>query len=232
MKNLQVITGVDNAETPVSAIKTVSCIASASDKHFSRPPTPCLDIGTKYRSAASWRDAVIGFGAISAAIALDSSGPILFRQQRTGLNGRIFVIYKFRTMTVTTPGASVSHATREDKRVTRVGRFLRETSLDEIPQLLNILKGEMALVGPRPHAVEHDRHYAGILPNYDGRFAVRPGLTGLAQIQGLRGEVHDISCMARRVDADVLYATHWSFLGDMAIVVRTLPLLLARVNAY
>lgn len=172
------------------------------------------------------------YGAIAALIALDSPGPILFRQHRTGLNGRIFTIYKFRTMTVSEPGASVSHATREDKRVTRVGRFLRETSLDEIPQLLNVLKGEMALVGPRPHAVEHDRHYAALLPHYDRRFAVRPGLTGLAQIQGLRGEVHDISCMARRVDADVLYARHWSFLGDMAIMVRTLPLLLARVNAY
>lgn len=90
----------------------------------------------------------------------------------------------------------------------------------------------MALVGPRPHAVEHDRHYAAILPNYDRRFAVRPGLTGLAQIQGLRGEIHDVSSMARRVDADVLYASHWSFPGDLAIIVRTLPLLLARVNAY
>ena len=172
------------------------------------------------------------YGVISALIALDSPGPILFRQQRTGLNGRIFTIYKFRTMTVADPGVTVSHATRDDARVTRVGRFLRETSLDEIPQLLNVLRGEMALVGPRPHAVEHDRYYAAVLPNYDRRFAVRPGLTGLAQIQGLRGEVHDIGCMARRVDADVLYAKHWSFMGDMAIMLRTVPLLMARVNAY
>ncbi len=169
---------------------------------------------------------------ISAAIVLNSPGPILFRQARTGLNGRIFTIYKFRSMTVSEAGAGVSHATRDDARVTRIGRFLRETSLDEVPQLLNVLRGEMALVGPRPHAVEHDRHYAALLPQYERRFGVRPGLTGLAQIQGLRGEVHDLNCMARRVDADVLYAKHWSFMGDVAIMVRTLPLLLARVNAY
>jgi len=172
------------------------------------------------------------YAVIAALIALDSPGPILFRQPRTGLNGAIFTIYKFRTMTVAEPGVTASHATRNDARVTRIGRFLRETSLDEIPQLLNVLRGEMALVGPRPHAVEHDRHYAALLPNYDRRFGVRPGLTGLAQIQGLRGEVHDIGCMARRVDADVLYARHWSFMGDLAIMVRTVPLLMARVNAY
>ena len=172
------------------------------------------------------------FAAIATLIALDSPGPILFRQQRTGLNGRVFTIYKFRTMTVAAPGEAVHHATREDKRVTRIGRILRETSLDEIPQLLNVVRGEMSLVGPRPHAVEHDLHYSALLPDYDRRFAVRPGLTGLAQIQGLRGEVQDLGCMARRVDADVLYASHWSFMGDIAIMVRTLPLLLARVNAY
>jgi putative colanic acid biosynthesis UDP-glucose lipid carrier transferase len=172
------------------------------------------------------------YAVISAAIAPDSPGPILFRQQRTGQHGRIFNIYTVRSMTMAEPGVSASHATRDDARVTRVGRFLRETSLDEVPQLLNVLRGEMALVGPRPHAVEHDRHYAAILPNYDRRFAVRPGLTGLAQIQGLRGEIHDIGSMARRVDADVLYASHWSFPGDLAIMVRTVPLLLARVNAY
>ena len=172
------------------------------------------------------------YAVLAALIAFDSAGPILFRQQRTGLNGRVFTIYKFRTMTVAEPGASVSHATREDKRVTRIGRFLRASSLDEIPQLLNVVKGEMSLVGPRPHAVEHDLHYSSLLPDYERRFAVRPGLTGLAQIQGLRGEVQDLNCMARRVDADVLYASHWSFLGDVAIMVRTLPLLLARVNAY
>ena len=172
------------------------------------------------------------WAVIAAGVSLDGAGPILFHQQRTGLKGRVFTIYKFRTMTVAEPGAAVSHATRDDSRVTKLGRFLRETSLDEIPQLLNVLRGDMALVGPRPHAVEHDRHYAGLLPHYHRRFAVRPGLTGLAQIQGLRGEVRNLDGMARRVDADVLYAAHWSFMGDVAIMVRTVPLLIARVNAY
>lgn len=172
------------------------------------------------------------YGFIAAAIALDSPGPILFRQQRTGRHGRVFQIYKFRTMRVAAPDAVVRQATRDDDRITRIGRFLRETSLDEIPQLLNVIKGEMALVGPRPHAVEHDRHFASLIPHYNRRFAVRPGLTGLAQIQGLRGEIRELGCMARRIDADVLYASHWSFPGDLSILARTVPLLLARVNAY
>ncbi len=162
------------------------------------------------------------YALIAVAIALDGRGTILFRQQRTGLNGRVFTIYKFRTMTAAPTGVSVHHATRDDARVTRVGRFLRSSSLDEIPQLLNVLKGEMALVGPRPHAVEHDRHYSALLPNYNRRFSVRPGLTGLAQVEGLRGEIRDIGCMSRRVDADVTYATHWSFPGDLVIIARTL----------
>ena len=172
------------------------------------------------------------YSAIALLIALDSPGPILFRQKRTGLNGRIFIIYKFRTMRMEAADAAVRHATRADDRVTRLGRFLRESSLDELPQLLNIIKGDMALVGPRPHAVEHDLHYAALLPNYNDRFAVRPGLTGLAQIQGLRGEIRELSCMSRRVDADVLYARHWSFPADLTILLRTIPLLLRRVNAY
>jgi putative colanic acid biosynthesis UDP-glucose lipid carrier transferase len=172
------------------------------------------------------------YGLIALAIALDSPGPILFRQQRTGLNGRVFTIYKFRTMRPATAGSAVHHATRGDDRVTRVGRVLRETSLDEVPQLLNILKGDMAIVGPRPHALEHDLHYAALLPHYNERFAVRPGLTGLAQVQGLRGEIRELSCMARRVECDILYARHWSFPGDLSIILRTIPLLLARVNAY
>lgn len=172
------------------------------------------------------------YGLIALAIVLDSRGPVLFRQQRTGRNGRIFTIYKFRTMRVASEDEAVRHATRDDDRVTRVGRFLRETSLDEIPQLLNIIRGDMAIVGPRPHAVEHDRHYAALLPHYSQRFAVRPGLTGLAQVQGFRGEIRDLTCMQKRVEVDILYARHWSFLGDVSIILRTIPLLIARVNAY
>lgn len=170
--------------------------------------------------------------AIAIAVRMESRGPVLFRQRRTGLNGTVFTIYKFRSMTVTEDGYAIAHATRDDDRVTRVGAFIRATSLDELPQLLNVIRGEMSLVGPRPHAVAHDAHYGDLLPRYAERFAVRPGLTGLAQIGGHRGEIHELDCMARRVNADADYAARWSFLGDLAIIVRTIPLLLARTNAY
>lgn len=169
---------------------------------------------------------------IGAAVALESRGPILFRQRRTGLNGRVFTIYKFRSMTVEEDDYAVSHATVDDPRVTRVGAFIRSTSLDELPQLFNVLKGDMAIVGPRPHALAHDAHYAALLPRYVERFALRPGVTGLAQVQGLRGGINTLECMARRVDADIDYVTNCSFFGDIMIILRTIPLLLSRVNAY
>lgn len=172
------------------------------------------------------------FALIGAAVALESRGPILFRQRRTGLNGRVFTIYKFRSMTVEEDDHTVSHATVDDPRVTRVGAFIRSTSLDELPQLFNILKGDMAIVGPRPHALAHDAHYAALLSRYGERFAVRPGVTGLAQVQGLRGGINTLECMARRVDADIEYVTNRSFFGDIVIILRTIPLLLRRVNAY
>jgi putative colanic acid biosynthesis UDP-glucose lipid carrier transferase len=139
---------------------------------------------------------------------------------------------KFRTMTVTEDGDVIKHASKNDKRVTRVGSFLRETSLDELPQLFNILLGDMSVVGPRPHALAHDNHYGSLLPRYVDRFSVRPGLTGFAQVQGLRGEIHDLDCMSRRIDADVQYAATWSFRSDMLLILRTFPMLLKRVNAY
>lgn len=169
---------------------------------------------------------------IALAITLDSRGPILFRQRRTGVNGQVFTILKFRSMTVAEDGDQIAHATRNDKRVTRVGAILRQTSLDELPQLINVLKGDMAVVGPRPHARAHDVHYSALLPRYNERFAVRPGLTGLAQVHGLRGEIHQLTCMARRIDADVAYTQCWSFRGDLLIILRTLPMLFRRVNAY
>lgn len=169
---------------------------------------------------------------IAALVALTSPGPVLFRQKRTGLNGRVFTIFKFRTMTVTEDGADVTQATRNDSRVTPVGAVLRQTSLDELPQLLNVLRGEMSFVGPRPHALIHDAHYGALIPDYAQRFAVRPGLTGYAQIQGLRGEIRQLDCMARRVAADAAYARNWSLSGDFGIVLRTAPLLISRQNAY
>lgn len=172
------------------------------------------------------------FMAIALAIRLSSRGPSLFRQRRTGLNGRVFTIYKFRTMSVAEDGDLILHAARHDERVTRLGAFLRRTSLDELPQIFNILKGEMSLVGPRPHALAHDQHYGALIPSYADRFSVRPGMTGLAQVRGLRGEIRRLDCMTRRVAADTEYSAQWSLAGDLAILMRTLPLLISRTNAY
>lgn len=172
------------------------------------------------------------YAAIALAVVIETRGPVLFRQRRTGLNGQIFTILKFRSMTVTEDGDKIVHATKNDVRVTRVGAFIRATSLDELPQLVNVIMGDMSLVGPRPHALAHDAHYSALLPCYSKRFAVRPGLTGLAQISGLRGEIHQLSCMARRIEADVHYANGWSFRDDILIICRTVPMILKRVNAY
>lgn len=175
---------------------------------------------------------VPAFVVIALLVRLDSPGPIFFRQRRTGLNGRVFRILKFRTMTVIEDGAAIRHATRNDPRVTRFGDFLRKSSLDEMPQLINVILGHMSLVGPRPHALAHDAQYGALLPHYGQRFAVRPGLTGLAQVKGFRGEIHELNCMAQRVDADVEYVKTWSIRSDIAILLRTIPLILRRVNAY
>lgn len=169
---------------------------------------------------------------IALAVTMSSPGPILFRQRRTGKDGRIFHILKFRTMTVVEDGHDIRHAVRGDDRVTPLGAVLRRTSLDELPQLINVLRGDMAIVGPRPHALAHDAHYGALLPRYTERFNVRPGLTGFAQVQGLRGEIRSLECMARRVAADADYAMNWSFRRDLSIIARTVPLLLSRTNAY
>jgi len=170
--------------------------------------------------------------AIAVLIGLTSAGPILFRQRRTGLNGAVFTIFKFRTMTVMEDGDGISHACRHDGRVTPLGAVLRRTSLDELPQLLNVIRGEMSIVGPRPHALAHDAHYSSLLPGYNERFRVRPGLTGYAQIKGLRGEIRQLDCMARRIEADTAYARNWSLLGDLGILLNTVPVLLSQENAY
>jgi putative colanic acid biosynthesis UDP-glucose lipid carrier transferase len=170
--------------------------------------------------------------AAAGAIWVESAGPVLFRQRRTGLGGRTFVIFKLRTMYVLEDGQALAHATRGDRRVTRVGAFLRKTSLDELPQLLTVLRGDMSLVGPRPHAVAHDLHYGAQLPEYTRRFRARPGLTGLAQVSGFRGEIHQLDCMARRVAADVDYVERWSLGLDIKIMLKTLPLLVRDPTAY
>ena len=158
---------------------------------------------------------------LALAIRLDSTGPALFRQTRTGLNGKKFRIYKLRTMTVQEDGAVIQQATQGDPRVTRIGRILRKTSLDELPQLLNVIRGEMALVGPRPHALAHDDYYGREIPAYEHRFAVKPGITGWAQVNGSRGETCTVADMQRRIDLDLWYVEHRSLALDVTILART-----------
>jgi undecaprenyl-phosphate galactose phosphotransferase/putative colanic acid biosynthesis UDP-glucose lipid carrier transferase len=168
----------------------------------------------------------------SLAIKLDSAGPILFRQRRKGFNGREFAIYKFRTMNVLEDGPCIRQARRDDQRVTRVGRILRASSIDELPQLFNVLAGEMSLVGPRPHAVAHDDEYSKSVNNYAFRQHVKPGITGWAQTQGCRGETADLTSMKRRIQLDLWYINNWSFWLDLRIVLKTCISVISPTNAY
>jgi lipopolysaccharide/colanic/teichoic acid biosynthesis glycosyltransferase len=161
---------------------------------------------------------------VGVLIRLESPGPSLFRQRRTGLNGAAFVIYKFRTMKVLEDGPAVSQARRGDCRATPLGRILRKTSIDELPNLINVLRGEMSLVGPRPHAVAHDRHWATLAPGYDGRFMAKPGITGLAQVEGFRGEILGADGLTARVAYDLHYIRDWSVALDLQILLRTLAI--------
>ena len=170
--------------------------------------------------------------AIAAAVRLSSHGPVLFRQQRKGADGQAFTIFKFRTMRLHDTGSEVHQATRDDPRITRVGAFLRRTSLDELPQFINVLRGEMSVVGPRPHALEHDDLYRKIVDGYIHRYRVKPGITGWAQINGLRGETDRVEKMQRRVEADLHYLRNWSFALDMRIVLATALRGWSHRNAY
>ncbi|ODT85738.1 MAG: exopolysaccharide biosynthesis protein [Phenylobacterium sp. SCN 70-31] len=169
---------------------------------------------------------------IALAIRAESRGPVIFRQRRTGHRGRIFTIYKFRTMTVTEDCADVRQATRGDQRITAVGAVLRKLSLDELPQFLNVLQGDMSLVGPRPHALAHDDYYGARIGAYPDRFRAKPGLTGLAQVNGLRGEIHDLRGMQDRIDADNLYIDAWSLGLDIAILAKTALVIFRDPHAY
>ncbi len=169
---------------------------------------------------------------IALAIKLDSPGPILFRQNRRGLNKHEFKVLKFRTMTVAENGSSVRQAIKNDARVTRVGWWLRRTSMDELPQLVNVLQGKMSLVGPRPHAIVHDDQFEQMLEDYANRHQVKPGITGLAQVNGCRGETDTSDKIKARVDYDIEYIKNWSFWLDMKIIVQTVLTVLSARNAY
>jgi Undecaprenyl-phosphate glucose phosphotransferase len=169
---------------------------------------------------------------VAIAIALDSRGPVLFRQTRHGFNGKPFKIFKFRTMSVIEDGDFVGQATRGDQRVTRVGAWLRKTSIDEIPQLLNVLRGEMSIVGPRPHAAAHNKYFEKCVENYAFRHHVKSGITGWAQVRGSRGETETVEKIQERVDLDLWYIKHWSPQLDLAILFRTIGVVLSGKNAF
>jgi putative colanic acid biosysnthesis UDP-glucose lipid carrier transferase len=169
---------------------------------------------------------------IASAIKFDSRGPVFFRQRRHGLLNEEVRVWKFRTMSVTEDGAEIRQVTRQDPRVTHIGKYLRRNSLDELPQLFNVLMGEMSLVGPRPHAVAHGDLYCQRLPVYLRRHQVLPGITGWAQVNGLRGETDTIEKMQRRVEHDLWYIRNWSFLLDIKILLLTPLLGFVDTNAY
>jgi lipopolysaccharide/colanic/teichoic acid biosynthesis glycosyltransferase len=165
-------------------------------------------------------------------ISLDGAGPVIFSQTRLGIGGTPFGVLKFRTMTVVEDGEHVVQAARNDARITRIGAVLRSASLDELPQLINVFRGEMSLVGPRPHAIVHDAFYASMIPEYPLRQSVKPGITGWAQINGLRGGTPTLDLMQRRIDMDLWYADRASIALDLLILLRTPLELLRRRNAY
>jgi putative colanic acid biosynthesis UDP-glucose lipid carrier transferase len=170
--------------------------------------------------------------AVAVAIKLESPGPVFFRQRRHGYNHRLIDVYKFRSMTVAENGDRVVQAQKNDARVTRVGKFLRRTSLDELPQLFNVLKGEMSLVGPRPHAVAHNQHYRERLERYANRHCVKPGMTGWAQVNGFRGPTEDPEKMRKRVEMDLYYIENWSLWLDIKILAVTPLVGFVHRNAY
>jgi exopolysaccharide biosynthesis polyprenyl glycosylphosphotransferase len=166
------------------------------------------------------------------AIKLDGPGPVIFRQHRKGFNGKQFVMLKFRTMTVQENGSFVAQAMREDPRVTDMGRLLRSSSIDELPQLLNVLKGDMSLIGPRPHALAHDNYFENVLSDYAFRHHVKPGMTGWAQCNGARGATPSVEHVSERVKLDLWYINNWSLWLDIQILIQTFYEVLRRRNAY
>jgi putative colanic acid biosynthesis UDP-glucose lipid carrier transferase len=170
--------------------------------------------------------------AVAIGVKLSSPGPIIFRQRRNGLDGEEIIVYKFRSMRVMDNGAVVKQATKGDPRITPFGAFIRKTSLDELPQFINVLQGRMSIVGPRPHAVAHNEEYRRLIKAYMVRHKVKPGITGWAQVNGYRGETDTIEKMQGRVEFDLEYLRNWSLGLDLQIIIRTIRLMVFDRNAY
>jgi len=169
---------------------------------------------------------------IAIAVKLTSTGPVLFKQRRYGLNGQEIVVYKFRSMQVSEDGAEVRQARKQDSRITRLGAVLRRTSLDELPQFINVLQGRMSIVGPRPHAVAHNELYRKLIKGYMVRHKVKPGITGWAQVNGFRGETETLEKMQARIDHDLDYLRNWSLGLDIHIILRTVRVMFKDHHAY
>lgn len=169
---------------------------------------------------------------VALAVKLTSPGPVLFKQRRYGLDGEDILVYKFRSMTVCEDGAMIQQATRNDSRLTKIGGFLRKTSLDELPQFINVLEGKMSIVGPRPHANAHNELYRKLIKGYMMRHKVKPGITGWAQVSGCRGETETVDKMKARIEYDLDYLRNWSLLLDLKIICRTVLMLFHDKNAY
>jgi len=200
---------------------------------------PITGWGAFFKKAEDYLIAVIGLilaapamALIAGAIKLDTPGPVFFRQRRHGYNHEVIEVLKFRSMKCMDDGDRVVQATRSDRRITRVGRILRRTSLDELPQLINVLKGEMSIVGPRPHALAHNSYYGDLVENYANRHRVKPGITGWAQVHGFRGETENPEKMAQRVSYDLEYIDNWSLWLDIKIIIMTPLFGLFRKSAY
>jgi len=169
---------------------------------------------------------------IAAGVKLTSPGPVFFKQRRYGIDGSEIKIWKFRSMKTLDDGAQVKQATKNDTRITKFGAFLRKTSLDELPQFINVLRGEMSIVGPRPHAVAHNEEYRKIIDRYMLRHRVKPGITGWAQVNGWRGETDTVEKMEKRVEHDIYYIRNWSVWFDLMIILKTLLVGFVNKNAY
>jgi putative colanic acid biosynthesis UDP-glucose lipid carrier transferase len=169
---------------------------------------------------------------VALAVKLTSPGPVIFRQRRYGLYGEEIIVYKFRSMTVAEDGNLVVQACKDDPRLTPIGAFLRRSSLDELPQFFNVLQGRMSIVGPRPHAVAHNEQYRKLIKGYMLRHKVKPGITGWAQVNGMRGETETLDKMQARIQYDLDYLRSWSLWLDLWIILKTVKVVLTRENAH
>ncbi|PMS18365.1 undecaprenyl-phosphate glucose phosphotransferase [Trinickia dabaoshanensis] len=229
MPDVRTLSLFEGSVTNLLGLPTINLVASPV------PPAALIkkDLFDRLFAAAALLALAPVMIAIAIAVKLSSPGPVFFKQRRKGVDGRVFTIYKFRSMRVHVPKAGVlEQAKRGDPRVTRVGAFLRRTSLDELPQFINVLRGEMSVVGPRPHAIEHDNLYQPIVQGYIHRYRIKPGITGWAQVNGFRGETERVEKMEQRVAHDLYYLRNWSFRLDMRIILATIFKGLRHTNAY